>query len=169
MLALPFRDLSSGFRLYKREALVALDLRSRDFDVLEAVVPAARRRGMQTHCWFEDVFCKDIPGIEKLQERDLYGRNAALKNFALLVNTTALGMENHPKLEISLHHAPATMAVADIVYAPLETKLLEAAAQRNLKTVEGLGMLLHQAVPGFTAWFGVTPVVDAELYRAVAA
>jgi shikimate dehydrogenase len=96
-------------------------------------------------------------------------RNAALKNFTLLVNTTALGMVNHPSLEISLHHAPATMAVADIVYAPLETKLLEAAGQRNLKTVEGLGMLLHQAVPGFTAWFGVTPVVDAELYRAVVA
>ncbi|HUW80349.1 MAG TPA: shikimate dehydrogenase [Acidocella sp.] len=95
-------------------------------------------------------------------------RDAALKNFALLVNTTSLGMAHQPPLEISLHHAHATLAVADIVYVPLETPLLSAAREKNLKAVEGLGMLLHQAVPGFSAWFGVTPVVDAELYRIVA-
>jgi shikimate dehydrogenase len=57
------------------------------------------------------------------------------------------------------------MVVADLVYAPLETPLLAAARARGLRVVEGLGMLLHQAVPGFAAWFGVTPVVDEEIYR----
>jgi shikimate dehydrogenase len=96
-------------------------------------------------------------------------REAALADFALLVNTTSLGMVHHPHLEMNLDRAAAGMAVADIVYAPLETALLADAAARGLRTVEGLGMLLHQAVPGFAAWFGVTPVVDDELYRIVAA
>jgi len=59
--------------------------------------------------------------------------------------------------------------VAEIIFAPLETALLADARARGLKPVEGLGMLLHQAVPGFTAWFGVTPMVDEELYRVAAA
>ena len=70
---------------------------------------------------------------------------------------------------MSLAQADARLAVADIVYAPLETPLLAEAAARGLRAVEGLGMLLHQAVPGFAAWFGVTPVVDDELYRIVSA
>jgi shikimate dehydrogenase len=69
---------------------------------------------------------------------------------------------------MKLDAAPAGLAVADIVYAPLTTPLLAAAAARHLRAVEGLGMLLHQAVPGFSAWFGVTPTVDEELYRIVA-
>jgi shikimate dehydrogenase len=96
-------------------------------------------------------------------------REAALKNFALLVNTTALGMQHQPPLPMSLHAAGPTLTVSDIVYVPLETQLLQEARQRGLKPVEGLGMLLHQAVPGFEAWFGVRPEVDAELYRIVAA
>jgi shikimate dehydrogenase len=96
-------------------------------------------------------------------------REAALNDFALLVNTTSLGMVHNPPLEISLERAAAGMAVADIVYAPLQTALLAEATARGLKAVEGLGMLLHQAVPGFAAWFGVTPVVDDELYRIVSA
>jgi shikimate dehydrogenase len=96
-------------------------------------------------------------------------REAALGEFALLVNTTSLGMVHNPALTMSLERAAAGSAVADIVYAPLETALLADAAARGLKPVEGLGMLLHQAVPGFAAWFGVTPVVDEELYRIVAA
>jgi shikimate dehydrogenase len=96
-------------------------------------------------------------------------RAAALSDYALLVNTTALGMVHNPPLEMDLDRAAAGMAVADIVYAPLETPLLKDAAERGLKPVEGLGMLLHQAVPGFAAWFGVTPAVDEELYRIVAA
>jgi shikimate dehydrogenase len=61
------------------------------------------------------------------------------------------------------------MVVADIVYVPLRTRLLQAAAARGLRTVEGLGMLLHQAVPGFAAWFGVTPAVDEQVRALVSA
>jgi shikimate dehydrogenase len=96
-------------------------------------------------------------------------RETALKNFALLVNTTSLGMANQPPLQMSLDNAAPDLTVADIVYVPLLTPLLSAAAARGLKPVEGLGMLLHQAAPGFQAWFGVQPVVDDELYRIVAA
>jgi shikimate dehydrogenase len=96
-------------------------------------------------------------------------REAALGSFALLVNTTSLGMVHNPPLEMSLAKALPGLAVADIVYAPLETPLLADAAARGLKAVEGLGMLLHQAQPGFAAWFGVSPQVDAELYRIVSA
>lgn len=95
-------------------------------------------------------------------------RAAALDSFALLVNTTSLGMAGQPPLEMPLDTAAGRLVVADIIYAPLETPLLAAARARNLTTVEGLGMLLHQAVPGFAAWFGVVPEVDAELYRLVA-
>jgi shikimate dehydrogenase len=95
-------------------------------------------------------------------------RAAALKNFALLVNTTSLGMDHQPPLPMSLENAAPDLTVADIVYVPLQTKLLAEATLRGLKSVEGLGMLLHQAVPGFEAWFGVRPEVDAELYRIVA-
>jgi shikimate dehydrogenase len=70
---------------------------------------------------------------------------------------------------MELSRAAPDLAVADIVYAPLETALLRDARARGLVAVEGLGMLLHQAVAGFTAWFGVTPVVDEALYRIVAA
>jgi shikimate dehydrogenase len=94
-------------------------------------------------------------------------RSAALGDYALLVNTTSLGMVHHQPLEISLAASNPHLAVADIVYAPLETELLQTARAHNLLAVEGLGMLLHQAVPGFTAWFGVAPTVDAELYRIV--
>jgi shikimate dehydrogenase len=96
-------------------------------------------------------------------------REAAVKTFSLLVNTTSLGMVNHPPLEMKLNEAGPDLAVADIVYAPLETPLLADARARGLRAVEGLGMLLHQAVPGFAAWFGVTPVVDEEIYRIVSA
>ena len=95
-------------------------------------------------------------------------REAALGDFALLVNTTSLGMAHNPPLEMDLDRAAAGMAVADIVYAPLQTALLAEAAARGLKPVEGLGMLLHQAAPGFAAWFGVMPAVDEELYRIAA-
>ncbi len=96
-------------------------------------------------------------------------RGVAVKDFALLVNSTSLGMENQPPLEMPLDFAASDLAVADIVYVPLETALLRDARARGLVAVEGLGMLLHQAVPGFAAWFGVTPVVDDDIYRIVAA
>ena len=107
-----------------------------------------------------------LPGCSVLEWSK---RSAALAGHALLVNTSSLGMAGHPPLEIDLVHAPATLSVADIVYVPLETPLIEAARARGLKAAPGLGMLLHQAVPGFAAWFGVTPQVDEPLYRFVAA
>ncbi|WP_424813327.1 shikimate dehydrogenase [Roseococcus sp. YIM B11640] len=92
-----------------------------------------------------------------------------LGDAALLVNTTSLGMSGQPPLEIDLSALPAHAVVADIVYVPQETPLLLAAEARGLRAVGGLGMLLHQARPGFEAWFGVAPMVDDELRRIVAA
>ncbi len=81
----------------------------------------------------------------------------------LLVNTTSLGMAGQPGLEIDLDRLPPGAVVADIVYVPLETPLLAAAKRRGLRTADGLGMLLHQAVRGFSLWFGVQPEITAEL------
>ena len=92
-----------------------------------------------------------------------------LADAALLVNTTSLGMQGQPPLEIDLAPLPPAAVVTDIVYVPLETSLLAAARARGLRVVDGLGMLLHQARPGFEAWFGVSPVVDATLRAVVAA
>jgi shikimate dehydrogenase len=80
----------------------------------------------------------------------------------ILVNTTTLGMAGQPPLEINLR-CPASLVVADLVYDPLVTPLLAAARERGLRTADGLGMLLHQAVRGFELWFGVRPEVTAEL------
>ena len=93
----------------------------------------------------------------------------AMDGAGLLVNTTSLGMAGQPPLAVDLHPLPRDAVVADIVYAPLVTPLLERAAARGHPTVDGLGMLLHQAAPGFAAWYGVTPVVDDALRRAVLA
>ncbi len=113
-----------------------------------------------------DALAVDLPGLKVL---DWASRDAALSDHALVVNTTSLGMAGNPALGLDLDRAPSRMAVADIVYVPLETPLLAAARARGLRTVEGLGLLLHQAVPGFTAWFGIEPVVDDALRRFVAA
>lgn len=91
-----------------------------------------------------------------------------LSECSLLVNTTSLGMKGQPQLEIDLSCLDERAVVADIVYIPLRTKLLQDAARRGNHVVEGLGMLLHQAVRGFSLWFGVTPDVTAELYTLVA-
>ena len=80
----------------------------------------------------------------------------------LLVNTTTLGMVGQPPLEINLR-CPPSMVVADLVYAPLVTALLASARARGLRTADGLGMLLHQAVRGFQLWFGIRPQVTPEL------
>ena len=81
----------------------------------------------------------------------------------MLVNTTTLGMSGQPPLELDLAALPGDAVVNDIVYAPLETPLLAAARARGNPVVDGLGMLLHQARPGFEAWFGVRPEVTAAL------
>lgn len=90
-------------------------------------------------------------------------REAALAAAALLVNTTSMGMQGQEPLMLRLDDLPTDALVNDIVYAPLETGLLAAARARGNMAVDGLGMLLHQAVPGFEAWFGVRPAVTAEL------
>ncbi|MEO1249299.1 MAG: shikimate dehydrogenase [Pseudomonadota bacterium] len=98
---------------------------------------------------------------------DWSNRAECLSGAALLVNTTSLGMTGQPSLDIALDDLPATAVVTDNVYAPLMTPLLSRAQDRGNPVVDGLGMLLHQARPGFSAWFGVEPVVDEDLRRAV--
>ncbi len=90
-------------------------------------------------------------------------RGAALDGLAVLANTTSLGMTGQPPLDLDLDALPAGALVTDIVYAPLDTDLLARARARGNPAVDGLGMLLHQARPGFEAWFGVAPKVTAEL------
>jgi shikimate dehydrogenase len=87
----------------------------------------------------------------------------------LLVNTTSLGMKGQPPLEIDLKNLKKGAAVSDIVYVPLETELLRQAKELGHPTVDGLGMLLHQAVVGFERWFGVKPKVTKELRAHIAA
>ncbi|MFT0876860.1 shikimate dehydrogenase [Rhodopseudomonas sp. G2_2311] len=111
--------------------------------------------------------------------RDLFGDRvvpiawsdipAALPGAGLLVNTTSLGMKGQPALQIDLSALPADAVVADLVYVPLQTDLLAAAKARGLRTADGLGMLLHQAVRGFDLWFGARPHVTAELRALVEA
>ena len=92
-----------------------------------------------------------------------------LPGSALLVNTTSLGMHGQPALEIDVGRLPASAVVADLVYVPLDTALLSAARARGLRTADGLGMLLHQAVRGFELWFGQRPRVTPELRALVEA
>jgi len=86
-----------------------------------------------------------------------------LREADLLVNTTSLGMKGQPPLEIDLAPLSPRAIVCDIVYVPLETELLRSARERGNRTVDGLGMLLHQAVEGFEHWFGLRPEVTPEL------
>lgn len=92
-----------------------------------------------------------------------------LSGASLLVNTTSLGMTGKPPLKVNLARLSASAVIADVVYAPLETALLASARERGLRTVDGLGMLLHQAVRGFELWFGVRPEVTPELRALVEA
>ena len=91
----------------------------------------------------------------------------ALPQAALVVNTSSLGMEGQPPLDLPAEMLHPDAVVTDIVYTPLETALLRAARARGCRVVDGLGMLLYQAAPGFERWFGQRPVVDAGLRRAV--
>ena len=92
-----------------------------------------------------------------------------LPRVKLLVNTTALGMDGQPSLDIDVGLLPQEAVVADLVYVPLETALLAAAKARGLRTADGLGMLLHQAVRGFELWFRQRPLVTSELRALVEA
>lgn len=100
-------------------------------------------------------------GFEKLNEH--------LSSATMLVNTTSLGMKGQPELDFDLDGLKKDAIVADIVYAPLQTRLLKAAEERGHQTVDGLAMLLHQAAPAFERWFGIRPAVTKELRNLVAA
>lgn len=90
-------------------------------------------------------------------------RGRALAEGNLLVNTTTQGMDRQPALDLDLGRLPGAAVVTDIVYTPLETPLLAAARRHGNPTIDGLGMLLHQARPGFEAWFGIAPEVTGDL------
>lgn len=90
-----------------------------------------------------------------------------LQEADLLVNTTSLGMTGKAPLQIDIASLPKNALVSDIVYAPLQTDLLKEAAKRGNETADGLGMLLHQAVPGFEKWFGIRPTVDDTLRQLI--
>jgi len=104
----------------------------------------------------------------KIQLAEWKEISGLLGGAGLLVNCTTLGMQGQPPLEINLR-CPASLVVVDLVYAPLETPLLKMARERGLRTADGLGMLLHQAVRGFELWFGIRPEVTPELRALVEA
>jgi shikimate dehydrogenase len=105
----------------------------------------------------------------KVEVRDWNQRNEVFAGVGLLVNTTSLGMVGKPRLDLDLAALPKDAVVADIVYNPLETELLAAARARGNRVVDGLGMLLCQAVPGFERWFGIRPEVTPEMRKQIAA
>jgi shikimate dehydrogenase len=104
---------------------------------------------------------QEMPGPLTGHGLDMF--SSVVPGAGLVVNTTTIGMHGTAFEGLELELLPAGALVTDIVYTPLETQLLAAARERGLRTVDGLGMLLHQAVPGFEAWFGVRPEVTPEL------
>jgi len=104
---------------------------------------------------------------EKIRVADWDDISAEVSQASCVVNTTSLGMTGQPVLPMSFDQLRAGTLVTDIVYAPLETELLKTARARGCRVVDGLGMLLHQAAPGFEAWFGQKPTVDDDLRREV--
>ncbi|AGB43333.1 shikimate 5-dehydrogenase [Mesorhizobium australicum WSM2073] len=138
-----------------------------------AVIHALKARGLG------DIRIVNRTLARAIELRDRFGAGVSahplaatgelLRDAGLLVNTTALGMQGNGDLAADPKGLPAHAVVNDIVYVPLETPLLAAARARGLKTVDGLGMLLNQAVPGFERWFGVRPKVTAELRALIVA
>jgi shikimate dehydrogenase len=114
-----------------------------------------------------EVLARSFDGV--VEVIDWSERNEALAGCGLLVNATGLGMTGKPPLDLNLAALPPDAIVADIVYSPLETPLLAAARARGNPSVDGLGMLMHQAVPGFQRWFGVRPEISSELRAHLAA
>jgi shikimate dehydrogenase len=131
---------------------VVYALKQREFDDIRIVNRTLDRAGE-----LADRFGRGITAHEWRAVPEL------LRDSALIVNTTSLGMQGKDDMAIDLSTADPEALVTDIVYVPLETPLLKAARERGLKTIDGLGMLLHQAVPGFERWFGVRPEVTCEL------
>ncbi|WP_454020271.1 shikimate dehydrogenase [Azospirillum sp. Marseille-Q6669] len=112
-----------------------------------------------------DELAADIGGA--IETADWVSRETLLEGAALVVNTTTQGMAGQPPLELDLRALPGSAVVTDIVYTPLMTPLLTAAQARGNRVVDGVGMLLHQARPGFAAWFGREPEVTEGLKVAV--
>ncbi len=106
---------------------------------------------------------------ETIRAASLEELGAALAGADLFVNTSSLGMEGSPTPDLDFSTMNAGALVTDIVYAPLVTPFLARAKEQGFRTVDGLGMLLHQAVPGFEKWFGVRPAVDAKLRAMIVA
>lgn len=104
-----------------------------------------------------------------VQVHDWSERHAALGGAAMLVNTTNQGMYDQAPLDLRLDDLPLSAMVSDLIYVPLETPLVKAAKARGHVAVNGLGMLLNQAVPAFEAWFGIKPVIDAALRQKILA
>ncbi len=138
-----------------------------------AIIYALKQRGLTDI----QIVNRTLTRAEELADRFGSGISAhewiavpeLLQDVSLIVNTTSLGMEGKESLSIDLSDVRRDALVTDIVYVPLETPLLKAAHMAGLKTVDGLGMLLHQAVPGFEHWFGVRPEVTAELRNVILA
>ena len=138
-----------------------------------AVIQALKQRGVR------DIRIVNRTLARAQELRDRFGAgvsahgtaatNELLADAGLLVNTTALGMVGNEGLAADPALLPDHAVVTDLVYVPLETPLLAAARARGLKTVDGLGMLLNQAVPGFEHWFGIRPQVTAELRALIVA
>jgi shikimate dehydrogenase len=137
-----------------------------------AIVWALLQRGLgvtvvnRTRAHAETLAAQFAGGIET---RDWKEIPALLAATDLLVNTTSLGLRGQPPLDVELSPMPSGAIVSDIVYVPLKTPLLAHAEARGLTAVDGLGMLLHQAAPGFELWFGRRPKVSAALRAAVIA
>ena len=105
----------------------------------------------------------------KIEVVDWVQAGNVLSDASLLVNTTSLGMQGKLELRVPLDDLRPETVVTDIVYTPIQTELLRTAKAAGCRTVDGLGMLLHQAAPGFERWFGTAPEVDMELRKAVLA
>lgn len=103
----------------------------------------------------------------RIQVVDWVQAGNVLEDAGMVVNTTSLGMQGQPELRVPLDGLQPGTVVNDLVYVPLETQFLREARARKCHVVDGLGMLLHQAVPGFERWFGHRPVVDEALRNAV--
>ncbi|MDY0881984.1 shikimate dehydrogenase [Dongia soli] len=131
--------------------------------LLDAGVPEIRLVNRTTRRAEEIAEALNTAADRRITVHDWDHRAAILDGGALLVNTTQLGLAGQPALEIDLAQLPVSAVVDDIVYVPMETSLLAAARKRGNAVVDGLGMLLHQARPGFAAWFKVEPDVTPAL------
>jgi shikimate dehydrogenase len=130
---------------------VALALHQRGFDLVITNRTVSRAREMISSL----VLTADVKSLEQL--------NQLVPHADLIVNTTSLGMTGQPPLDIDLSAATRQPLITDIVYSPLKTPLIQAGKDAGFPVVTGLGMLLHQAVPGFQAWFGGQAPVSEEL------